>query len=162
MILSQPVKRRTILAGRFCASLAVTMSLTSIHYLFVVIGLFGFYQAIPPSLGLSLLVCIPFASASLGLAFLFSSLFRQSTTAVVLGVLVIVVLFPLLQGILATLVTEPWFLLSYSGEVIADVIPTQYPAHVQKIPPPGKYEVPHSSLSITRTSWKVSCSSLAT
>jgi ABC-2 type transport system permease protein len=134
VILSQPVRRETIMLGRFLAALTATIGVAGVYYLASIAGLLVFFQFIPISILLSFLISIPFAAAALALAFLFSSIFKSGSAAIITTVLIMYLAFPTVQSLVGFLRIEPWFLLSYASEIITAAIPSQYPPHQRDIP----------------------------
>jgi ABC-type transport system involved in multi-copper enzyme maturation permease subunit len=79
------------------------------------------------SFGLALVYLL----ALLGATFLFSSLFKTSTYAVLVVAVMFIFGFSILQALVAGLVKiEPWFIISYASPVIGYPFDPTIPAHI--------------------------------
>lgn len=124
-VLVQPVKRPTLLAGRYAAAFVATAAIGLVYYLIVVLSAAYFYGiAVLPgaTLAASLGLAFLFALAVIAVAFLFSSFFRSPAVAMVVTVLVLFLAFTIIQGVIEVAGYEPWFSLSYAGGAISGVI----------------------------------------
>ena len=114
-----PVKRRTLLAGRYASACAVTLVVVLEYTAFGVLGAayaFG-RDAIPwTSLGTSLGLAVLFTLAVVSVAFFFSSFFESPATGVLVTILVLAVGFTTLQDVVQVAGYEPWWSLIYAGE----------------------------------------------
>jgi len=126
LMLSQPVRRRTLLAGRFLAAAATGAAIGLVYYLFAVVAVQYFYGSVPvailPSIGLAML----FLLAVLAVAFFFSSFFRNPTVSIVAALLILILGFPIVTAIGTLSGVEPWFSLDYGSQAISSVLATNF------------------------------------
>jgi ABC-type transport system involved in multi-copper enzyme maturation permease subunit len=131
--LTQPVRRSEIMFARALAAFvfaAVSM------LLWIGLGLasgYVFYSAVVPNGALMLALSMLFVASAVSFVVMFSSLFRSSSMSVVISVLVVWLVFPLITGILDLVGVEPWFLLTYAGDVITYLAAKVYPQHISSI-----------------------------
>jgi ABC-2 type transport system permease protein len=135
-LMSLPLRRSAIYAGKYLA--ALTASITMIALYLIILVLNGVYyfgaSAFPWQLGASFVLSLVYLLAVLGSAFLFSSLFKTSTYAVLVIAVLFLVGFSILQAWVTDLVKiEPWFLISYASGILADIFQTPYPPHAQVV-----------------------------
>ncbi|HZY70193.1 MAG TPA: ABC transporter permease [Thermoplasmata archaeon] len=124
-VLVQPIKRPTILAGRYAAAFVATAVIAVVYYLLVLVGAVYFFGVAPiPGAGLAASLGLAFlmALAVIGIAFLFSSFFRSPAVAMVVTVLVLYLAFSIVTGVIEFAGYEPWFSLSYAGGAISGVL----------------------------------------
>lgn len=126
LMLSQPVRRQTLLAGRFCAAAVTGTVVGLVYYGFAAGAVEYFYGTVPSAFFSSIGMAVLFLLAALAVAFLFSSFFRSSTVSVVAALLILIIGFPILTEIGALTGTEPWFSLSYGGSGITSVLSTTF------------------------------------
>jgi len=114
-ILAQPIYRDALLAGKFLAAITVlAVNLTSLWLL--VVGLGVLQLGVPPSGDeftrslVFLLIAIAYSGAWLGMAMLFSVLFRSPATAALLALgvwLFMTLLWPMISPFIAQLIYPP-------------------------------------------------------
>jgi len=78
---------------------------------------------------------------------LFSSLFKSPSISVVICVLVVWIVMPIITGVLDLVGIEPWFLLTYAGDVITYLTAASYPVHFISTP------ISEGSITITVNSY---------
>jgi len=135
-LMSLPLRRSAIYAGKYLA--ALTASITMIALYLIILVLNGVYyfgaSAFPWQLGASFALSLVYLLAVLGSAFLFSSLFKTTTYAVLVVAVLFLIGFSILQAWVTDLVKiEPWFLISYASGILADIFQTPYPPHTQAV-----------------------------
>lgn len=135
-LLVQPIRRSTLLAGRYAAATLVTLVLIGVYYGFALVGAAYFYGAatipwtgVALSLGLSTL----FIVATLGVAFTFSAFFKSPAAGVLVTVLTLYAGFTTLQDVTELAGFEPWWSLNYAGGAIFSIIDTNF-QHYQSVP----------------------------
>ncbi|MHB8351528.1 MAG: ABC transporter permease [Thermoplasmata archaeon] len=121
-VLVLPVRRATLLLGRFVAATLATVLITAIYILGVALTTQYFFGTVPvtPLLETALIAFL-FAAASVALAFFFSSLVKNSMLSILLTVIVLIVALPIVTSILeAAAQVTPWFSLVYAGGAITE------------------------------------------
>jgi ABC-2 type transport system permease protein len=132
-LMGLPVRRATVYVGKYLA--AFTASLVAVlAFALILVGNAVFYfgaGAFTLALGESFLLALTYMLALLGATFMFSSMFKTSTYAV----LVVAVLFIFGFSVIQELVTalwriEPWFLITYSDSIIGYPFLSTLPPHI--------------------------------
>jgi ABC-type transport system involved in multi-copper enzyme maturation permease subunit len=132
-LLPNPVNRSSVYFGKFLAAFvasviavvvfaAITMADASIY----------FGAAVPIQFAESFLFTIIYILPMLGVSFFFSSIFKNNSYSILMGVMVLWIGFSYLSPLIVTFTgTEPWYLLSYGGQIIGNAVrPSGYPTHV--------------------------------
>ncbi len=122
LMLSQPVRRSSLLAGRFLAATVTGIAIGLVYYLFAAAASQYFYGTIPSALLLSLGLAFLFLLAVLAVAFFFSSFFRNPTVSIVAAILILLIGFPILTSIGTLTGSEPWYSLDYGSQAITSVL----------------------------------------
>ena len=121
-IMVQPVRKISILSGRFLAAFLMGFMLILIEYAGVAAMSQYIYGTIEwriiYSIGEMALLVIAFTA----LAFFFSSLFKSPLIGILVSVIMFLVFFSILDSILALTSIEPWFSLYYGGQVVTEII----------------------------------------
>jgi ABC-2 type transport system permease protein len=127
LLFPKPVKRSTLLAGKFIASAGAMFLVLIIYYVVaLVLGLAitgGFSW-----LGVeSLLLAMLFSLAALAVGYLISSFMKGATGALILTFALFLFILTLISGMLTLGGVEPWFLVNFAGEVIGYITQVPYP-----------------------------------
>jgi len=128
-VLSQPVKRTSILLGRYLGALVVGIAVISLYYVLGSFGMLYLYRGVPVQVGESYLLALVFVASAIALGFLFSSMFKNGSTAIVTAIILMLLVFAIVQGVLDATSIEPWFILTYGGAVVTDILVVPYAAH---------------------------------
>lgn len=126
LMLSQPVRRRTLLAGRFLAAVAAGFAIGLVYYVFAAGAVQYFYGTVASTILLSIGMAFLFLVAVLAVAFFFSSFFRNPTVSIVASILILLIGFPILTSIGTLTGIEPWFSLDYGAQAITSVLATNF------------------------------------
>ena len=121
ILFTNPVRRTTLVIGKYLACCAALILLVVLGYVIVCISLLGIYGHVPietaKSFGLSLL----FAGSVLSLTFFFSSISKGAMGATVITLVFIMVISGVLDGVLMMAGQPSWFLLSKAGDSVITV-----------------------------------------
>ncbi|HTT35935.1 MAG TPA: ABC transporter permease [Thermoplasmata archaeon] len=131
-----PVRRATLLAGRYAAALVVTLGVVLVYYTVGLVGgsyFFGSAAVAWDSVAYSLAIAVLFSLAALAVAFSISAFFRSPAAGVLVTLLTIYVGFTTLQGVVELAGFEPWFSLTYAAGAMPTVLDTDF-VHFQRIP----------------------------
>jgi len=125
-----PIRRSSIYVGKW---LAAFIASTVILFIFTVItvgnGLY-YFSGVPYQFIESLLFALLYLVAVLGFTFFFSSLFKSSTTSILITAILFLFAFSLIEELVADLVNiEPWFIITYGSKIIGNVLTSPYPLH---------------------------------
>jgi ABC-type transport system involved in multi-copper enzyme maturation permease subunit len=135
-VLVLPIRRRTILLGRYASATLATLAVVLAYFAFAVFGGAYFFglAAIPWStVAIALGIAVLFALAALSVAFFISAFLRSPAAGVLTTVLALYVGFTTLQGAVELAGYEPWWSLTYAGGAMAAALDTDF-VHLQAIP----------------------------
>ncbi len=128
-----PIKRWSILWGKFLASLVASLLVVFLYWgialgdTYIVKGevtIHGLY-----SMGLSILYLI----SLLSLTYMFSAFFKNSAVSITITAILYFFVFNIVDSISMLTGVEPWFSITYAGEVITNVLQNPYPPHAQTV-----------------------------
>jgi ABC-type transport system involved in multi-copper enzyme maturation permease subunit len=132
-LLPNPLNRSSVYFGKFLAAFvasfiavvvfaAITMADASIY----------FGANIPIEFAESFLFTVIYILPMLGVSFFFSSVFKNNSYSILVSVMVLWIGFSYLSPLIVTFTgSEPWYLLSYGGQIIGNAVkPSGYPTHV--------------------------------
>ena len=125
-----PIRRSSIYIGKWLSALvASTVILVVFAAITVGNGLY-YFQSVPSEFGLSLLFAWFYLIAVLGFTFFFSSLFKSSSMSILVTAILFLFAFDIIQFFVASFAQiEPWFMLSYGGQIIGNILTVPYPLH---------------------------------
>jgi ABC-2 type transport system permease protein len=140
-LVANPIRRSSIYVGKWMAAFVASATILGMFAAITIAnGAFYFGATnIPYQFGESLLFALVYLVSVLGFAFFFSSLFKSSTYAILISAVLLLVGFQFAQALVSALAgVEPWFLLTYGGSIIGNILsPTGYPAHIVHAVPSG-------------------------
>jgi ABC-2 type transport system permease protein len=127
-----PIRRSSIYVGKW---LAAFIAATAILILFTVItvlnGMYYFGPNVPYQFGLSVLYAWIYLIAVLGFTFFFSSVFKSNSISILVTAILLLFAFSLIESLVSDLVqVEPWFILTYAGGIIGNILAPVYPDHM--------------------------------
>lgn len=114
-----PVKRATIVVGKYLACFIATATIIAVAYLISVGALLVFYGQVPVGIIGSLALTLILACSMISLAFAFSSILKGGMGAAIATLLTYMVLFTIISSSLALAGYEPWFIPDRAGDAIA-------------------------------------------
>lgn len=127
LLFPKPVRRSVLLAGKFSASMAATFLVVVIYYaVALTLGLAitgGFSTLGVESLSLALLYSV----AAVSVGYLISSVMKGSTGSLILTFALFLFIFSIVTSLLSVGGVKPWFVLSFAGETIGDIMTSPYP-----------------------------------
>lgn len=126
LMLSQPVRRRTLFAGRFAAAAVTGAAIGLVYFAFAAGTVQYFYGTIPAGIALSIGLAFLFLVAVLAVAFFFSSFFKNPTVSIVATLLILIIAFPIITAAGTLTGVEPWFSLDYGSQAITSVLATNF------------------------------------
>jgi ABC-type transport system involved in multi-copper enzyme maturation permease subunit len=124
LVFPTPQRRISIFAGKYVAALIAALSVVCLYYLVLtvqIIHLFGMAE-IPGELWKSFLVAVFYASSAVSVIYFFSSIFKTTITSSLVGFFLLMMILPIVSVILTGLDIEPWFVVTYSANLITDVL----------------------------------------
>ncbi len=153
LLFPNPVKRSTLVMGKYLASCAAVILLIIFGYAIVCISLLAIYGNIPIETAKSFGLCLLYAGSVLSVTFFFSSVSKGAMGATVITLVFIMVICGIIESVLMMAGKPYWFILSAGGDSIAMVY-GGYELLLAGIMPPGGMEgMPHggSMLSMLKT-----------
>jgi ABC-2 type transport system permease protein len=127
LLFPNPVKRSSLYAGKFLASVAVLTFVIVVYYLVaIVIGLA--YTGNFTELSIySLLLAIMYGAAATGVAFLISSVLKTSTASLVMTFFTLLLILSLIASVFTLAGIKPDGELTFAGGTISDIMQNPYP-----------------------------------
>ncbi len=124
LLFPTPQKRSSIFAGKYVAALLGTFLVVSLWYLVMILEIGPIYGwgEMPAELWKSFLVALVYSAAAVSVAFFVSSFLKRSMSATIVSLLVLVMILPLIAMILMRVDQEPWFIVTYSANLIPNVL----------------------------------------
>ena len=136
MLFTNPVRRTTLVTGKYLASCAAVILLIVFGYAIVCISLLAIYGNIPIETAKSFGLCLLYAGSVLSVTFFFSSVSKGAMGATVITLVFLMVISGVIDGVLTMAGQPSWFLLSNAGDSIATVY-GGYELLMEGIMPPG-------------------------
>lgn len=121
MLFTNPVKRTTLVIGKYLAGYAAVLLLIILGYVIVSISLLAIYGSVPIETLSSFGLCLLYAGAVLSVTFFFSAVMKGSMSATVITLVFIMVISAIIDSVLMMTGQPHWFLLSDNGDTIATV-----------------------------------------
>lgn len=127
-VIPNPIRRSSIYIGKWLSALiASTVILVVFAAITVGNGLY-YFPSVPSEFGLSLLFAWFYLIAVLGFTFFFSSLFKSSSMSILVTAILFLFAFNIIQLFITNFAQiEPWFMLSYGGQIIGNILQVPYP-----------------------------------
>ncbi len=125
-LFSTPQRRTSINVGKFAAALLATWFVISVYYLVTMLEIaqiFGF-GAISVEFGMSFMLALIYAASVVAVIFFFSTIMKGTITSTLIGFFLLMLILPIIAGVLQFADVEPWFLVTYSSDVMTNVLGT--------------------------------------
>jgi len=128
-LVPNPLRRSSVYIGKWLgAMIASLMIFGSYAAITIANGLYYFGANIPILFGESLLFSFIYLVAVLGFTFFFSSLFKSSSTSILITAILLLFAFSLIQLLVTGFAhVEPWFIITYGAGIIGNVLTDPYP-----------------------------------
>ena len=127
LLFPKPVRRWTLLAGKFLASMGALFIVLFLYYgvaLLLGLAITGSFSVLGVE---SLLLAMLYAIAALSVGFLISSVMKGTTGAQILTFALFLFIFSSITQALTLGDVEPWFVVSYSSGTISYITQDPYP-----------------------------------
>jgi ABC-type transport system involved in multi-copper enzyme maturation permease subunit len=121
ILFTNPVKRTTLVIGKYLACYSAVLLLIVLGYVIVTISLLAIYGTVPIETLSSFGLCLLYAGAVLSVTFFFSSISKGAMGATVITLVFIMVISTIIDSVLAMTGQPNWFMLSANGDTIATV-----------------------------------------
>jgi len=120
-----PVKRSTVYIGKLLSAFIASATILAVFAAIAVGNGLYYFSAVPVEFWMSFAFALVYLAAVLGLTFLFSSLFKSSTMAIVVTAILLLFAFSIIQSFVASYAqVEPWFILTYGAQIIGNILST--------------------------------------
>jgi ABC-type transport system involved in multi-copper enzyme maturation permease subunit len=121
ILFTNPVKRTTLVIGKYIACYAAVALLVILGYIIVAISLWAIYGTVPIETLSSFGLCLLYAGAVLSVTFFFSSVMKGSMSATVITLVFIMVISSIIDSVLMMTGQPNWFMLSTNGDTISTI-----------------------------------------
>lgn len=131
-LLPNPVNRISIWFGKFLTALLISFLIASIFYKITALGSWNIYGDIPEEIisswGFSFLIVLMVSSIS----FLFSSILKGQTAAMVAVFILFILIFPMIEGIIIAFAEDkPWWIPSFISKITEFSFFSPYPSDLE-------------------------------
>jgi ABC-2 type transport system permease protein len=119
LLFSNPVKRTTIVVGKYLACFIATATIIIVAFLMSAGALLVFYGAIPIGILGSLAIALMLGCCMISIAFAFSSLLKGGMGATIATLLAFMVVFTIVSTSLSYAGYDPWFMPDRAADTMA-------------------------------------------
>lgn len=121
ILFTNPVRRTTLVIGKYLACYAAVALLVILGYVIVSISLLAIYGTVPIETLSSFGLCLLYAGSVLSVTFFFSSISKGAMGATVITLVFIMVISGIIDSVLMMTGQPHWFMLSTNGDTISTV-----------------------------------------
>jgi len=141
-LVPNPLRRSAIYVGKWFAALAASSIILVVYALIILAnGMYYFPWTVPSEFIQSAIFAWVFLIAALSLMFAFSSLFKSSAISILMGIMLLLIIFNVIDEVATALAgIEPWFSITYADGIIANVLMAPYPMH-HTTTPVGRFTI---------------------
>lgn len=125
IVFANPVKRSSIVLGKFAAAFLSSLIPLGLYYLVGTGALAGIYGMVPVEVAASFGYACLYLCSILGFTFMFSAILRGSMGATLLSFFMFLLIFGILSTVISLTGNEPWYIPSFDGGMITQVISPQ-------------------------------------
>ncbi len=118
MLFTNPVKRSTLVVGKYIAGCIAVAILVVFTYLMVCVSLLAIYGEIPIETAQSFGLCLLYGITIVAITFFFSSISKGAMGATVITLVLIMVISGVVESVLMLAGQPYWFLISAAGDSI--------------------------------------------
>ena len=126
-----PIKRWTILWGKFFASIVASLIVVLLYWGIAFIDTFAVKGYLTNDAYYSLALALLYLLSLLALTYMFSSFFKNSAISITITAILYFFVFNIVSSIAMLTGIEPLFSITYAGDVIENVLKHPYPEHIQ-------------------------------
>jgi ABC-2 type transport system permease protein len=124
LLFPTPQRRTTIYIGKFIAAVIPVILTVGVYFLATtgsIAVIYGFGD-VPVEMLYSFLVAVLYSVSIVSIIYLFSSFMKRSIASSLVGFFLVMMILPITSMILNTAGVEPWFIVTYSGDLITGVL----------------------------------------
>ncbi len=124
LLFPTPQRRATIFIGKFFAAVIPVIITVSVYFLATTTSIAVIYGVgeIPVEMLYSFLIAILYSISIVSIIYLFSSFMKRAIASSLVGFFLVMMILPIISMILNSAGVEPWFIVTYSGGLITDVL----------------------------------------
>jgi ABC-2 type transport system permease protein len=119
VLFPNPVKRITLVVGKYLACFIATAVILVISYLISTGALLGFYRQVPVGILGSLAIALMLSCCVISMAFAFSSVLKGGMGATIATLLTFMIISPIISSALSYAGYDPWFMPDRGADAIA-------------------------------------------
>ncbi len=116
ILFTNPVRRITLVTGKYLACYAAVILLVLLGYVIVSISLLAIYGDVPIEVAKSFGLCLLYVGSVLSVTFFFSSVSKGAMGATVMTLLFVMVISGIIETVLMMAGKPSWFLLTTAGD----------------------------------------------
>jgi ABC-type transport system involved in multi-copper enzyme maturation permease subunit len=131
IIFTNPIKRSTILLGKFISCLVITAGILGIYYFATIVATYVLFNVFIPQVLVSYLLAILASAAEIGVVFLLSTALKGSVSSTLTSLMALALALPGVNTLLQHYRFEPWPILSYASSIIREAI-QPYPGKIEE------------------------------
>lgn len=146
-----PVRRRTIFAGKFISSLIMSVAIVVVYYMIGIALDVAINGTVPFEVFYSMLLAIAYMATLMSVTFLISTTMRSTLAASVLVFALFFLVFPMMGSMITIVGIEPWFIITSMPMVIGDIFTTPFPQTIEQDMGAFKMLVYHPSVRMALT-----------
>ncbi|MCX6011670.1 MAG: ABC transporter permease [Chloroflexi bacterium] len=121
ILFTNPVKRTTLVIGKYLACYGAVLLLVVLGYVIVTISLLAIYGTVPIETLSSFGLCLLYTGSVLSVTFFFSSISKGAMGATVITLVFIMVISSIIDSVLMMTGQPNWFMLSANSDTIATI-----------------------------------------
>jgi ABC-2 type transport system permease protein len=121
LLFTNPVKRTTLVVGKYIASCIAVTILIIFAYLIVCVSLLAIYGSVPIEVAQSFGLCLLYGATVIAITFFFSALSKGAMGATVITLVLIMVISGIIESILMLAGQPYWYIISAAGDSITTV-----------------------------------------
>ncbi|AGB04152.1 hypothetical protein AciM339_0255 [Aciduliprofundum sp. MAR08-339] len=125
-LLPNPIRRESILWGKYIASFMASAIVMLTYWIILIADVYYYYGKLPDALWYSFALSFLFLLSLLALTYLFSSMLKTGTVAIVLVAIIYFFVFSIVDTISMLTGHEPWYSITYGASILTLVFQGNY------------------------------------
>jgi ABC-2 type transport system permease protein len=112
--------RSSIFLGKYLASVIATFLVVTLYTVIAILAIIMAYSVsdIPSELGKAYLIALLYSTSAVSVVYFFSSILKSTISSTILGFVLLMMVFPVIEGVLQMVDVEPWFVVTYSARLM--------------------------------------------
>ena len=126
-----PIRRSSIYIGKWISAFIASTVILGIFTVITLGNGLGYFGWVPSQFIESIAFTWLYLIAALGFTFFFSSLFKNSSYSILVTFVLFLFVFNIVDLVLGRFAgIEPWFMITYGSDIIANILSVPYPNHI--------------------------------